>query len=234
MNAMKIVLIMFLSAALLGCKEDVPFEEAVKRIIEQDVKNIYADINSTECSQTIVKLISSSPDNLARINLFTQWGNAVLAAKMPIQTNDFYFLSRVVDRVEDRIRSEIVRGLQTSEAGEEVAFEMQFRLIQWLDERLKELFVISKRIEKDENQCMMWRNCYRKVFSTYRSNINMLEYKWFPVDLDFRNVSQVIKERIRVNIEKFLGRKMRTPDEVRSNWNWETEIYQKVDKYQLP
>jgi hypothetical protein len=45
---------------------------------------------------------------------------------------------------------------------------------------------------------------------------------------------QDVQDRIRLKIEQCLGRKVRTPEEVNSDWEWETETYKKVKRRELP
>ena len=232
---MKIVLTMFLSAALAGCKDNISFEEVVIREIERDVKSICAEDWGENQPKVVCKLISSNTNNSLRIKLFTMWGDAILAAKIPMQTNDYLLLSRMIDKVEDRIIYEISSGLNVQcEGAKEDLFDMRFKLIEWQKKRLDELLVVSKKIGKDEYQGMRWRDCYTALFHSYRANLNRLEFWWYPYELEFRRTPKDEMDRVRKNIEKFLGRKLRTPEDARANREWETEIYKKVRRRELP
>ena len=235
MKVMKIVLTMFLSAALAGCKDNISFEEVVIREIERDVKSICAEDWGENQPKVVCKLISSNTNNSLRIKLFTMWGDAILAAKIPMQTNDYLLLSRMIDKVEDRIIYEISSGLNVQcEGAKEDLFDMRFKLIEWQKKRLDELLVVSKKIGKDEYQGMRWRDCYTALFHSYRANLNRLEFWWYPYELEFRRTPKDEMDRVRKNIEKFLGRKLRTPEDARANREWETEIYKKVRRRELP
>ena len=232
---MKIVLTMFLSAALAGCKDNISFEEVVIREIERDVKSICAEDWGENQPKVVCKLISSNTNNSLRIKLFTMWGDAILAAKIPMQTNDYLLLSRMIDKVEDRIIYEISSGLNVQcEGAKEDLFDMRFKLIEWQKKRLDELLVVSKKIGKDEYQGMRWRDCYTALFHSYRANLNRLEFWWYPYELEFRRTPKDEMDRVRKNIEKFLGRKLRTPEDARANREWETEMYKKVRRRELP
>jgi hypothetical protein len=149
MKAMKIVLTLFLSAALAGCKDNVSFEEAVIREIERDVKSICAEDWGENQTKVVFKLISSNTNNSLRIKLFTMWGDAILAAKIPMQTNDYLLLSRMIDKAEDRIIYEISSGLNVQcEGAKEDLFDMRFKLIEWQKKRLDDLLVVSKKSVK--------------------------------------------------------------------------------------
>ena len=235
MKAMKIVLTLFLSAALAGCKDNISFEEAVIREIEQDVKSIYAEDWGENQTKVVFKLISSNTNNSLRIKLFTMWGDAILAAKIPMQTNDYYALRRITSKVTDRIRNDISSGLEVHcEGAKEELFDMRFKLIEWQKKCLDELLVVSQKIGKDEYQGMRWRDCYTVLFHSYRANLNNLEFWWYPYELEFRRTPKDEMDSVRKKIEKFLGRKLRTPEDARANREWETEIYKKVRRRELP
>jgi hypothetical protein len=72
------------------------------------------------------------------------------------------------------------------------------------------------------------------LFSFYRLTINALESNWFPVEIEIYKMPQDVQDRIRLKIEQCLGRKVRTPEEVNSDWEWETETYKKVKRRELP
>ena len=128
MKAIKIFLAVFSFAVLSGCKKEYSFEDEVKCKIEEDVKNICADVNAKERTKALFNLISSNTNNSLRIKLYTKWGNDVLAAKMPMQTNDYLTLRRIIGRVKDRILTEVSWGLQDDcEGAKENVFDCDFQ-----------------------------------------------------------------------------------------------------------
>ena len=58
MKAIKIFLAVFSFAVLSGCKKEYSFEDEVKCKIEEDVKNICADVNAKERTKALFNLIS--------------------------------------------------------------------------------------------------------------------------------------------------------------------------------
>ena len=235
MKAIKIFLAVFSFAVLSGCKKEYSFEDEVKCKIEEDVKNICADVNAKERTKALFNLISSNTNNSLRIKLYTKWGNDVLAAKMPMQTNDYLTLRRIIGRVKDRILTEVSWGLQDDcEGAKENVFDMRIKLIEWQEDRLDELLVISKKFNsRFDFKYIEWKDCYTALFYSYRGAIDMMESKWFTNDLRVRKTPPEVKDRIRVKIENFLGRKMRTEKEVDANWGRTREIYRKGKKYRL-
>jgi hypothetical protein len=235
MKAVKIFIVVFSFTVLLGCKEEYSFKRDVRHRIEEDAKNIIANDYSRERSKRLFDLISSSTNNLLRIKLFTEWGDSVLAAKIPVHTNDYRVLRRIIGNVEDRILQEVTWGLQDDcEGAKENVFDMRFKLVEWQEDRLDELLAISKKFSsRFDFQYSRWEECYTVLFHSYRGAIDMMESKWFTNDLRVRKTPPEVKERIRVKIENFLGRKMRTEKEVDANWGRAREIYRKGKKYRL-
>ena len=111
---------------------------------------------------------------------------------------------------------------------------MRIKLIEWQEDRLDELLVISKKFNsRFDFKYIEWKDCYTALFYSYRGAIDMMESKWFTNDLRVRKTPPEVKDRIRVKIENFLGRKMRTEKEVDANWGRAREIYRKGKKYRL-
>lgn len=232
MKITKIWAVIFVCVALFGCSRERTPEEILEESIEVDVKNVLGD-KWVNINKDLLRSISACSNNSVRIKLFQKWGDGVLAVKMPMQTNDYLALCRICNRVEERILKEVSWGLiDECEGSKEMAFEMRFKLIDWQKKRMDELLAVAGKVAKDGYHDRMWRHCYTALFLSYKSNICMMEWKWFPHDLKVRKTPQEEKDRIQRRIENYLGRKMKKSEEV--DWEWETEIYKKVRKEELP
>ena len=232
MKKNRIFFAIFVLAIILGCSKEPTFEEIIEERIKEDVREILKE-RSVNINKDLLHSISDCTNNSLRIKLLIKWGEDVLAANMPMQTNDYFALSRIIGRVEDRIRQEVTWGLMDACDGAKLkAFEMRFKLMDWQKRRMEEMLDISGTVAKDGYHDMMWRDCYTGLFLAYRSNICMMESKWYPYDLDVRKTPQDEKDRIKNMIETYFGRKIKKPEEV--DRQWETETFRKVSKRQLP
>ena len=225
----------FLFQILVGCNRETSFEDAVNDAIDQNVRDACTFPVSREKRRQLYDLISSNTNVAFRLNCFLRWGDKILDADLPMSTNDYRRLTRILGGAMDIVREDVVSGLKNCKGSEDSAFDMRLKLIKWQQHHLDELIDMSKNIEKsDEDRIRWWRHCYCYLFSFYRLTINALESNWLPVEIEIYKMPQDVQDRIRLKIEQCLGRKVRTPEEVNSDWEWETETYKKVKRRELP
>ena len=234
---------LLLVTLLFGCEKNPSFEDEVVCRIAENVRELYyEDIKSSERfdkSKALAHSILSNTNTAMRIKFFSLWGNAVLGAKIPISTNDYQKLDRMLSRVKYIVRDDIMSGLRNCEGGEEALFDMCIKFIEWHRTHIKKLLAVSDSFKKAQEKFMFptnchiysgldisplgrWKSCYHILIGGYYSNVNMLEGRWLPHELKMRKIPCEVRDRIRAKIENCLGRTLRTETEVSRDYVWNT------------
>ena len=235
----KILAILLLFSMPFWIGREFSFEDVVRNRIEERIQDIYIEgIHIKERwrrEDELLYLIGSDTNTATRIRLYSLWGAELLAAKMPIYTNDYEMLDRILYRADKLVEGNVTLGLKNCSGGVEALYDMRLKLIEWQKKHLEELLAASKSVQKDDlNTVRWWRHCYRSLFGMYRSVVNRLEGWWIPHEFEVYKVPQDVRERIRTKVEKCLGRKIRPPEEALRRRDWDTETYRKVFNDQLP
>jgi hypothetical protein len=234
----KTLALIFLLLASFGCRKAISFEDRVRNKIKESVEDIYIEghhaMEWRNRNKELSNLIRSDTNSATRINLYSLWGDAILAAKMPIPSDDYHSLARILGRVNKLVDGDVTLGLKNCQSGVEALFDMRLKLIEWQKKIMDELLVAEKEIDKnDEYRAKGWRYSYSVVLGGYTSIVDRLEGWWIPYEFEFYKVPKNVRGRIRAKIEKSLGRKIRSPEEALKNRDW-ADIYHKAWNKELP
>jgi len=108
-------------------------------------------------------------------------------------------------------------------------YELNLSLIDWHMKQLKilrpkRMFACGEKRHLDE-RWWRWQRCYERVFVSLRSCIDALESDFY---VDAKKMSDVQREKIKRDIERRIGRPMRTEVETKDVLKWESEEYKAV------
>lgn len=161
---------------------------------------------------------------VTRINELEAFAAALLSARL--DENGYRQWDRALAAVPSLVGS-VCSGLSWSGAGVERVYGLRLRLVDWQRRQLELLKPAcrSERRSPSDEAWTAWRRCYERAFVSWRMTVDLLEERF---EEETRGITSAQRDAVRKQVEKTLGRPMRTAAKVRSERGWETEEYQAV------
>lgn len=224
---MKIIALIFLSLSLCGCadhKEQDPQLVGINEKISSFMQPYGVTNRFSERGQSLRIEIGKIADPTNRRACIDRWVDELLS--YDVGKEDFYYRGQSITA----IRRLIFYGVHNAQfsAGEspEKMWDTYLRTVSWLHSQLERLvkdcpptgmdgICITNDVQDDV--FTKWVNCYNLCASDYDVTLQKLECNEFE-RWRYRGVSQETCDRLLKQLELFLGRPVRTPEQCRKDW----------------
>ena len=170
--------------------------------------------------ESVIKSISNKTE---RIAYYKRWMDGLMA--LDISDVGYHHQCNAIRNMRDLVDHNISYGLLTAGFSLEKVWNEKIRMLAWQRkqlERLKPAGPLPKGIKwkggwevldrKVYNEHREWRTCYRSAALGYEYQVQRMEGRQF--NFETRNSSEEEKNAIRRNLRKFLGRPIRSEQEL--------------------
>lgn len=167
-------------------------------------------------SELIILRIKEYTNNAAKVKALDMWVDRL--SDLDVSDLKYEEQRDVIVTINDIFiyNNAIVQWLGWLENSYEKAFAAQLKVLSWHRaqiERLKPQRRINfeKLTREDAVRYLSWRKCYMSIVGYYEHTVRRMERVELPIAC--KGVSEAEKTAIIKNVEKFLGRRIRSPQE---------------------
>lgn len=229
MKASSVWLFSLFLAATLGCREKQ--EDVIDSVGDGLCANLLSRESAQGTEERLLSRLSEIGDGRQRHEAIRQVTRRLLKISLSDKpySSQRQLMRRISDLVEELVSSRFVRQDEA-----EFRCEVRLALADWWRGQLVRLkptrrnssAVLDWKNVEEARRVGDWRTCYMTSFHSYRSLVNRIEFWWYPADE--KQFGEEVAKRLKNQIEKALGRPLRTERHFPEDWKWETEEFADV------
>lgn len=208
----------------LGCDHSVVRHDDVSESnVSADVVNLIRGFSGNKnvssirkTSELIISRIKEHADNVSKVKALNMWIDRL--SDLDVSDLEYEDQRDVIMAINDIFiyNNAIVQWLGWLENSYEKAFTAQLKVLAWQRAQIKRLkpqrrINFEELTSEDAVRYLSWRKCYMSIVGYYEHTIRRMERVELPIVCN--EVSETEKNVIIKNVEKFLGRRLRSPEE---------------------
>lgn len=167
-------------------------------------------------SELIISRIKECTDNVSKVKILDMWVDRL--SDLDVSDLEYEDQRDVIMAINDIFiyNNAIVQWLGWLENSYEKALTAQLKVLAWHRAQIKRLKPLRRinfeeLTREDAVRYLSWRKCYVSIVGYYEHTIRRMERVELPIVCN--EVSEMEKKVIIKNVEKFLGRRLRSPKE---------------------